>query len=211
MSNPRCQASIDLETLGTSPNSKILSVGVVAVCAETGETLKFYSGCSIDSQEDRTASASTLKWWEDQSAEARQALDYAKSPECPTLRDALTALTGWIGKLGETHTVYPWGNGSDFDVAMLNHAFDSNGMARPWGFRNVRDMRTLYDITLRFGMDIKGNAPKVGTAHNALDDAQFQANVIMESLRQIDLAAEFLRGPAADQWQAFLAIKEGSQ
>lgn len=205
MTKPRCQVPIDLETLGTSPDSKILSIGAVAVCAETGQTLKFYSGCSIASQDNRTQSASTLAWWEGQSAEARKALDYAKSDECPTLEDALGELTAWLGKLGETHDVYPWGNGSDFDIAMLNHAYKQISDFVPWNFRSSRDMRTLYDITLRFGMDIRANTKRVGTHHNALDDAQFQADVVMESLRQIDLAAEFLRGPASAEWQAFLA------
>lgn len=205
MSNPRCQVSIDLETLGTSADSKILSIGVHAICAETGQVARFYTGCSIASQDHRTQSASTLTWWEGQSAEARVALDYAKSDSCPTLETALSELAIWLGKLGETHNVYVWGNGSDFDIAMLNHAYKQISDFVPWNFRNSRDMRTLYDITLRFGMDIKTATKRVGTHHNALDDAQFQADVIMESLRQIDLAAEFLRGPAAEQFQAFLA------
>lgn len=207
MTKPRCQVPIDLETLGTSPDSKILSIGAVAVCAETGQTLKFYSGCSIASQDHRTMSFSTLKWWESQSAEARVALDFAKSSECPPLAEALSELTAWLGKLGETHDVYPWGNGSDFDIAMLNHAYKQISDFVPWNFRSSRDMRTLYDITLRFGMDIRANTKRVGTHHNALDDAQFQADVVMESLRQIDLAAEFLRGSANPEWQAFLASK----
>lgn len=200
----RCQAAADLETLGTSADSVILSIGIVAVCEATGASLKFYSGCSIESQAHRTISQSTLKWWEGQSAEAREALDYAKSPECPSLAQALDSLTAWLGKLGETHDVYLWGNGSDFDVAMLNHAYKQISDFVPWNFRNARDMRTLYDITLRFGMDIRGNAARVGTHHNALDDAQFQSNVVMESLRQIDLAAKFLREERPVEWAKFL-------
>lgn len=204
MSNPRCQVSIDLETLGTSADSKILSIGVHAVCAETGQVARFYSGCSIASQPNRTASASTMAWWEGQSAEARKALDYARTPECSTLQEALSDLSRWLGKLGETHNVYVWGNGSDFDIAMLNHAYKQISDFVPWNFRNSRDMRTLYDITLRFGMDIKTATKRVGTHHNALDDAQFQADVIMESLRQIDLAAKFLREERPVEWAKFL-------
>jgi hypothetical protein len=204
MTKPRCQVPIDLETLGTSPDSVILSIGAVAVCAETGQTLKFYSGCSIESQAHRTISQSTLKWWEDQSPEARKALDYAKSDECPTLAEALNELTIWLGQLGMTHDVYPWGNGSDFDIAMLNHAYKQISDFVPWNFRSSRDMRTLYDITLRFGMDIRASTQRVGTHHNALDDAQFQANVVMESLRQIDLAAKFLREERPVEWAKFL-------
>ena len=205
MNKPRCQVAIDLETLGTSPDSVILSIGAVAVCTETGQIVKFYGACAIDSQQHRTISKSTLNWWESQSADARKALDFAKSDDCPSLQDSLSRLTEWLGDLGKTHDVYVYGNGSDFDIAMLNHAYKQISDFVPWNFRRSRDMRTLYDITLRFGLDIKGNAKRVGTHHNALDDAEFQAAIIMESLRQIDLAAEFLRGPAKDQWQAFLS------
>ena len=208
---PRCQVAFDLETLGTSPDSKILSVGAVAVCAETGRTVRFYSPCSIDSQPGRATSPSTLKWWEGRTPEARTVLDAAKADNCATLQETLETLTAWLGKLGETHDVYAWGNGSDFDVAMLNHAYQQFSGFVPWNFRHARDMRTLYDITLRLGMDIKSSTLRTGTHHNALDDAQFQSNVIMESLRQIDLVAKFITGPAADAWIAFQAQQGGAE
>lgn len=207
MSKPRCQVSIDLETLGTSPDSVILSIGAAAVCAETGQIVKFYGACAVDSQQHRTISKSTLDWWDSQSAEARVALDFARSDDCPSLQSTLKTLTDWLAKLGETHDVYVWGNGSDFDIAMLNHAYKQISDFVPWNFRSSRDMRTLRDICLRLGLEpkIKAAVSRNGTHHNALDDAEYQAGIIMESLRQIDLAAEFLRGPAKDEWQAFLA------
>lgn len=207
MTNKRCQVSFDLETLGASADSVILSIGAVATCVATGERIKFYAACSVESQSNRQISQSTLRWWEGQSAEAREALDFAKSDDCPSLQDSLNRLADWLGLLGQTHDVYVWGNGSDFDVAMLNHAYKQISDFAPWNFRHSRDMRTLYDITLRFGLDIRSNIPPVGVAHNALDDAEFQANVIVESLRQLDLVAEFIRGPQAEAWAEFLASK----
>lgn len=193
MTKPRCHVAIDLETLGKKADSKLLAIGVVAVCAETGGRRKFYSGTRVDSQPERTQVQSTLNWWSQQSAEARVAFDYAHTAECPSLTEALAQLTEWIGGIGATHDVYVWGNGANFDLAMLEHAYQSLADFVPWNFRNTRDMRTLYDITLRFGMDIRGAIPRVGTHHHALDDAEFQANVIMESLRQIDIAAQFIQ------------------
>jgi hypothetical protein len=198
MSKPRAEVAIDLETLSTSPAAVLLSIGAVAVCAATGQTIKFYAATSVASQPDRKTDASTLDWWSKQSAEARQAFDYAHSAECPTLAEGLAKLTDWLGKLGETHDVHVWGNGSDFDVGILNHAYKEISPFTPWYFRNVRDMRTLFDITKRFGLDIKTATKRVGVHHNALDDAQFQADVIMESLRQLDaLATQTRAGEAA--------------
>ena len=191
MSKPRAQVAIDLETLSTSPAAVMLSIGAVAVCESTGTRLQFYAATSVDSQPGRKTDASTLIWWDKQSTEARKAFDYAHSEDCPPLSQALDQLTDWLGKLGETHDVYVWGNGADFDIGILNHAYKEISNFVPWDFRKVRDMRTLYDLTLRFGLTI--SVPRVGTHHNALDDAQFQADVIMESLRQLEAIAATTR------------------
>lgn len=191
MSKPRAQVAIDLETLSTSPAAVMLSIGAVAVCESTGTRLQFYAATSVDSQPGRKTDASTLIWWDKQSTEARKALDYAHSEDCPPLSQALDQLTDWLGKLGETHDVYVWGNGADFDIGILSHAYKEISNFVPWDFRKVRDMRTLYDLTLRFGLTI--SVPRVGTHHNALDDAQFQADVIMESLRQLEAIAATTR------------------
>lgn len=205
MSKPRAEVAIDLETLSTSPAAVLLSIGAVAVCAATGQTIKFYAATSVASQPDRKQDASTLDWWSTQSAEARKAFDYAHSAECPTLTDGLTQLTDWLGKLGETHDVYVYGNGADFDIGILNHAYKEISPFTPWNFRNVRDMRTLRDICLRFGLEIK--IPRAGTHHNALDDAQFQADVIMESLRQLGDVKQFVD----DTHTRFAAANEAAQ
>lgn len=202
MSKPRAQVAIDLETLGKKADSVILSIGVVAICEQTGETRKFYGACSVASQPERTQNASTLAWWDKQSAEARAALDYARSADCPSLTDTLNRLTAWIGQIGETHDVYVWGNGANFDLAMLEHAYQGLSDFVPWYFRNTRDMRTLYDITLRFGLDIRSAVPRVGTHHHALDDAEFQGRVIIESLRQLTILAQFVS--ESDAFQAEL-------
>ena len=195
MSKPRAEVAIDLETLSTSPAAVLLSIGAVAVCAATGQTIKFYAATSVASQPDRKTDASTLDWWSKQSAEARVAFDYAHSDDCPPLTNALTQLTNWLGKLGETHDVYVYGNGADFDIGILNHAYKEISNFVPWDFRKVRDMRTLRDICLRLGLEdqIKASVPRVGVAHNALDDAQFQSDIIMASLRQLEAIATQVR------------------
>ena len=191
MNKPKAHVAIDLETLSTSPAAVMLSIGAVAVCESTGTRLQFYAATSVDSQPGRKTDASTLIWWDKQSTEARKALDYAHSEDCPPLSQALDQLTDWLGKLGETHDVYVWGNGADFDIGILSHAYKEISNFVPWDFRKVRDMRTLYDLTLRFGLTI--SVPRVGTHHNALDDAQFQADVVMESLRQLEAIAATTR------------------
>lgn len=187
MTQPKCHVSIDLETLSTSPAAVILAIGAVAVCEETGNTVSFYRICSTASQPDRQIDASTLQWWEGQSEEARKVLTEAESVDATPLNDVLDELTDWVGLLGRTHLVHPWGNGSSFDVAILEHAYKSRSPFIPWDFRKVRDMRTLWDLCLRLG--INPEVDRSGTHHHALDDAQFQANIIIASLKAIRKAS----------------------
>lgn len=208
---PNLHVSIDLESLSTSPAAVILSIGAVAFCEDTGRSAHFVTVVSINSQSDRQVDASTLQWWEQQSPEARLILDLANEPDAPTLTQALDMFTDWIGSFGNEYDVHVWGNGSDFDVAMLSHAFKQRSPFVPWHFKKARDMRTLYDITARFALDIKAYIPSVGVAHNALDDAQYQANIIHESLRQIGLIARFIRDEQPDLWRDFLARESQPQ
>ena len=197
---PRCQVAFDLETLGTSPDSKILSVGAVAVCEGTGQRRRFYSICNANAQPGRTVSRSTLDWWSKQSDAARAAFDEAYKQEAPMLVNVLNDLTQWVGDLGLTHDVFVHGNGANFDVAMLEHAYKQVSDFVPWNFRHVRDMRTLRDICLRLGLEpaIKASVQRVGVHHNALDDAEYQANIVIESLRQLDILKQFI-----DESEAF--------
>ncbi len=185
MTQPKAHVSIDLETLSTSPAAVVLAIGAFAICEESGNFVRFYQVCSVKSQSDRQIDNSTLAWWENQSPEARKVLDEANADSAKPLHDVLDELTNWIGLLGNTHQVYVWGNGANFDIAILEHAYKSRSPFTPWDFRKVRDMRTLYDITLRLGLDIGASVKRAGTHHNALDDAIFQAHIIVESLKQL--------------------------
>lgn len=191
MPNPRCHVAIDLETLGTSPDSVILAIGAVAICAETGEKAHFYSICNANAQPGRTVNRSTLNWWSQQSAEARAAFDLAHEQEAPLLTDVLADLTAWLGDLGKTHDVFPWGNGAAFDIAMLEHAYKQISDFVPWNFRKSRDMRTLRDVCLLLGLEpqIKQSAQRNGVHHNALDDADYQARIVIESMRLLQHTA----------------------
>lgn len=198
MTQPKVHVSIDLETLGTSPASVILAIGAVAICEESEQTARFYAVCSVGSQQDRKIDQSTLTWWEQQSAEARKVLDDANDPAiAEPLEHVLNALSAWIGQLGETHQVFVIGNGANFDVAILEHAYKNISPFVPWAYWNVRDLRTLKDLATRLGVADAVNTaiPRVGTRHNALDDAAYQAVLAvgyikaMEALRVTDAAA----------------------
>ncbi len=164
MKNAMC----DLETLGKLPGCSILSIGVVLFSPQ-GLGAEFYTPISRASCVDAglKEDASTLKWWSEQSPEARKAIDEAESAGAPSLKDGLQEFNAFI----KSHCpgVKVWGNGADFDNAILHVAMDAVGLYPAWAFTNNRCYRAL-----------KGIAPgpklvRVGTYHNALDDAKSQA------------------------------------
>jgi len=163
---------IDLETLGTTPDAAILSIGAVRfdLYSDRIDNEGFYSSVSIDSNTEhgRRISESTLLWWMQQSADAQAVFHEAKT----ILGGALMDLREWLGDASELRV---WSNGADFDIAMLSHAFQSVlGEDTPWKFYNNRCVRTYK--TLPGAKDVK--FPKIGTAHRALDDAINQARQV---------------------------------
>lgn len=164
--NTHCM--IDLEALGTSADSKILSIGAVVFDANGAVLQTLYRVINLDSQRERTMSHDTLVWWFQQTEAARQAITLA-APHA--LRDSLVMLANI---LGQHKDIKMWSNGADFDLPMLQHAYGAFGLSTPWKFWNNRCFRTVKGIH----KDIK--APeRAGTHHNALDDAKHQMQHLM--------------------------------
>lgn len=169
--------SIDLETLGTRYNAAILSIGVQQFDINTGKLGEtFYREIDLDSAiKAGKVTGSTLAWWAQQGEVAKRVFgDKNKFP----LSVALDDLRTWMLKKATKPKV--WGNGSSFDISILEHAYDNGavGLKEPWHYINIRDMRTIMDYCL-----VKPK--REGTHHNALDDAKYQAQCIAAAHRAI--------------------------
>lgn len=164
---------VDLETLGRRAGCCILSIGATYFDAEGIES-EFYvvvnqtsclnAGLHVDQD--------TMEWWEKQPEAARQVLEESKVAGMD-LADALDLFGAFI------KGTKVWGNGSDFDNAILYACYAAVGKEVPWKFWDSRCYRTL-----------KGLFPAVklnrqGTYHNALDDAKSQAEHAAEILRRM--------------------------
>ena len=114
----------------------------------------------------------TVMWWLNQSEEARGAI--ADRSENLPIEMALNELNHFIP---DTKNSIVWGNGSSFDITLLDHAYHQCGLKQPWQFWNVRDMRTIVDVASFTGFD-KKRIEFEGVAHDALSDAVHQAKVI---------------------------------
>lgn len=163
---------VDLETLDTRPSTVILSIGAVEFDPET-KTVKKESGLllfpEIDEQLEagRTVSGSTFLWWLRQEKEARREIYGARREKKNVI---LERFTKWL--MTQEGAEYPWGNGSVFDISIMEHYMDYTRI--PWKFYNIRDTRTLWHVH-PFDREAKGE-----TAHTALDDAIAQAERVCE-------------------------------
>ncbi|MBB2819033.1 UNVERIFIED_ORG: hypothetical protein GGD59_002278 [Rhizobium esperanzae] len=163
---------IDIETLGTSPGSVILSIGATTFDAETGEFgEEYYAAIDPQSAVDAglTMDVSTLKWWMEQSEGARVAAFAGER------------LLGWaLGEFGDyvrrVDATRVWAKPPSFDLVLLESAFRVCHIPIPWHYKTPRDCRTLFDIT-------NATQPDFGTAHNALDDAKSQAIGVINAYR----------------------------
>jgi hypothetical protein len=159
---------IDLETLNTTPDSTILTIGAVKF-DPFGQELKdpkmdsFYVKVDVDSC-DRiglTTSDDTIAWWANQSKEAQEA---AFDPEGRIdIVDAFAQLYKFCWGAKRV-----WSNGSAFDIVICEHVFRKLNKAVPWNFWQVRDVRTAFDL------GINPHRPPV-LKHHALEDAWNQA------------------------------------
>lgn len=158
---------LDTETLGTTADACILSIGAVKFDLESDaiDDAGFYASISIDSNLEyrRRIQEDTLIWWMKQGPEAQGVFHESKQ----TLGNALDELSDWIGD-GDYKV---WSNGADFDLPMLAHAYTQHGKEIPWKFWNSTCFRTYKGLP---GAKLIRPA-SMGVKHNALSDAHQQA------------------------------------
>jgi len=168
---------LDLETMGTGSNSTIIAIGAVFF-SDSATLGSFYANVSKESCEDEgmVSDAATVKWWSEQSEEAKAAL---KGNQLDII-DALNEFKNWLNRSDTPiDNIEIWGNGSMFDNTILSNAYLSCGMEIPWKFYNDRCYRTVKNVY----PEIKLN--RVGVHHNAVDDAKSQALHLIEILKSI--------------------------
>lgn len=170
---------VDLETLGKTPGCVILSLGAVQFDLYSGNLgAEFYQVVNTESclKAGLTTEESTIEWWGRQSDEARVTVTEAESTETSyPLFKVLTDFGGFLHQFN-LKTVRVWGNGADFDNAILACGYQAIRQPLPWKFYHNRCHRTLKS----FAPDIKKVFNKDDVKHNALTDAKVQAVQALE-------------------------------
>jgi len=173
---------IDLETLGTNVDAPVISIGAVYFDIESrsmGNT--FYETLDVADQIDtkiRFADSSTIKWWMSQADAAKNVFKEGSNPS----KVVMSAFRQWImlnSKAGKTSKqttkCIPWGNGSGFDITLMETMFKDYDVQCPWMFWNVMDLRTFRRFIGK-GRKVE----KHGVDHNAMFDAKSQVIYMFE-------------------------------
>lgn len=165
---------VDLETLGTQASSAVVTIGAVYFDPDSGELGEEFVMRCTDLNEQvrcgRVIDADTLLWWLDQSKLAQE--QTFKGGLADTTVRVLSSFAGFLDLHGSRDEVLLWGNGASFDNTILGELYRSMGFKAPWKYSNNRCYRTLKNLGVGPAFT---EADRVGTLHNALDDAITQA------------------------------------
>jgi DNA polymerase III epsilon subunit-like protein len=162
---------LDLETLSTKVDAAIVSIGA---CTFDGNSIidKFYANIDPVSCDTygRHISASTVVWWMNQ----RNKTDTFNGKD--SLPYVLQKFRDWI-----PNGALVWGNGSDFDNAILSNSYEELEIGTPWKYHNNRCYRTIRSIAP------EETIVRIGSHHNALDDALSQAMHLIKLCKALNL------------------------
>lgn len=158
---------LDIETMGTGANACIVAIGAFRFNKDTNFVAPiefppkntFYELPQWEGDMDYA----TVQWWLMQPKEAQNALKGGSEG----LKTVLHNFVQWVGNDSV------WGNGSDFDNAIVLSHCKRLGI-KPWSYRNNRCFRTvknLYDSAAYTEPTIP---------HHALYDAIAQAETLVK-------------------------------
>ncbi len=163
---------LDLETLGLNTNAPIIQVGMVFFTLD-GVFLSTLANIDFeDAIKHGNPDGSTIKWWLQQPKEAQDTL--AKNER--STKEVCEIVTKLVMAQNPDHF---WSHAS-FDFPILNSTFASVGLDSPLHYKKLRDIRTLEMLCPDYNW-----TPRVTVGHNALNDATYQAENVINMLRKL--------------------------
>ncbi len=181
-------AVVDIETLSTGINAKILSVGCVLVDVLDGRSVaEFYQRVEMDTQLQRDSDQDTIRWWSEQNKRNNAAFrevfcsDLHRLP----LKTVLLEFERFLSlHFGQTKRQV-MGNGPEFDNAILAHAYQQCGLSPAWHYAGNQSLRTVVWMgRVLLGVDPK-YGENAGIKHHALDDARHEARYLLDIMQAL--------------------------
>lgn len=186
---------IDIETLATSYNAAIVSIGAVFFdpCDPSPIKHAFYGVIDIDESYTNIHDTyffidpATKAWWDKQPPEAKAVFD---DPGALPISDALAGFADFLGKIPGDQLTRVWANSPSFDLVILEHAYNAffsedEHCFRTWPYYKERDLRTYKSVFTQGEIraaQLRASGTTT-TAHNALADAVAQAKLVCELMK----------------------------
>jgi exodeoxyribonuclease VIII len=195
---------VDIETMGTSPQSPVLTIGAVLFdpheqnSVQQLENIGFLRRIDLSDalRNSGGVEPDTLKWWLEQDDKAIKAL---VTGEAVSLKQALIDFRNYCidrapqldNKFFNGFSQYPigcilWAKSPDFDCKILENACKAVGEQMPMKFYQYRCVRTLQDLCWPEGPSTRPIF-KFGTAHDARADAVNQALMVQAGYKELGL------------------------
>lgn len=173
---------IDLETLHTTPDCVVLSIGAVRFDPKgQGVVERLELKPTVEDQTEiykRAISDDTIRWWSTQNPSAlEEAFDENGRQPFAECMETLYKFC-WNRRA-------VWSNGAPFDLVVMEHAWRQTSDKPnpiPWPFYTMRDTRTLWEIA---GVSLKDKKYATKTTHKAVEDAEHQAIVVQDAYRKL--------------------------
>jgi len=182
---------IDIETLSAHKNAAIIEIGAVEFnkyTGEIGETFNVIIKPSDWCKNDRHVNGETIQWWLKQSNEARERFTTKQTDvDYCILEKALDKLKYFLidcDSVDNDKNVVVWGNGSSFDIAILEDAYNYFNIELPWKFWSVNDVRTIVDLKPEIKAMSKFDC---GIKHSAVSDCLYQIKYLAETIKSLGI------------------------
>jgi Fe-S cluster biosynthesis and repair protein YggX len=173
---------LDIETLGTLPETVILTIGAVKFdpYTLTVPTHGLYIKPDVDEQiaKGRHVDEATLQWWMNQAEDVRE--EALSMDDRISVEQMYKELNKFL--VGATNV---WAQGPVFDMVILGNIYRQYGWPTPWQYWQVRDSRTLFGV---HGDPREKN--KAGL-HNALEDCVSQAQAVQQVYKKLGIRSRY--------------------
>ncbi|HXS14475.1 MAG TPA: 3'-5' exonuclease [Acidobacteriaceae bacterium] len=189
---------LDLETLSTRSDAKVLSLGV-AIFNETSVLATDGWAIKLDDDVGGHVDWKTVKWWMEQEPAAREFSWQGQITNAVAAMNFKSMLAMYGIETGKDSSNEVWSNDPHFDHTIAEnwwHRINAAAMVRgssslhvgdfPVSYRQPRSYRTLVNEARALGYDPEYDRG-VYVAHNPIDDAASQARVVIA-------ARQFIRG-----------------
>jgi hypothetical protein len=176
---------LDIETLATSPNAVMLTIGAIRF-SPFADDRKSYEGKDIlmDTFYRRVDPASfdwpeaeidegTLEWWSKQADEVKE--EAFTEVDRHDIRSVMLDFYKWSNQ--GFHTV--WANGPAFDIVILESINKHIQRGNPWKYWQVKDARTVYGLVEHERPDQQ--------LHHALWDCWSQIVAVQSCFRNLNI------------------------